>query len=55
MSDAERELALKCTAQARLGNGQFVSAATFKARFAKENGISEALLTTYIQQMLRGE
>ena len=55
MTTAERELALKATTQLRLGMGMFLREREFKAQFCKENGITEAQLTTLVKALLAGE
>ena len=55
MTTAERELALKATTQLRLGMGIFLREREFKAQFCKDNGITEAQLTTLVKALLAGE
>ena len=62
MNARERELALKATTRLQLGNIAFGPSITpqalnereFKAKFCRENGITEAELTGWVQELLGG-
>ncbi len=62
MTSYEREMAIKATSQMQLGNLTFgpgispheLTDREFKARFCKENGITEAQLTSWVTQLLDG-
>lgn len=55
MTPAERAVALRATSQAVLGNGMFTNQREFKARFCRENNITDAKLTELIRKLLAGE
>ena len=55
MTPAERNVAAKATTQAVLGNGMFMNEREFKAKFCKENNITEAKLTKLVKAYLAGE
>lgn len=52
MTNAERALALKLTTQAALGNGMFTNVREFKARFCRENNVSDAKMTSLVKELL---
>lgn len=54
MTPAERELAVKATSQAVLGNGMFMNEREFKAEFCRQNNISELRLTELVKELLAG-
>jgi len=54
MTTAERELAWKATTQALTGNGLFMNEREFKARFCKENNVTENQLTKLVKELLAG-
>jgi len=55
MTPAERAVALRATTQAVLGNGLFTNKREFKAKFCRENNITDAKLTELVRKLLAGE
>ena len=54
MTPAERALAIKATTQSVLGNGMFMNEREFKAKFCKENNVTESQLTKLVKEFLAG-
>ena len=62
MNARQRELALKATTRLQLGNIAFGASITpqaldpreFKEQFCKDNGITEAELTSWVKELLAG-
>ena len=54
MTPAERNVAVKATTQAVLGNGMFMNEREFKAEFCKEHNVTESQLTKLVKEFLAG-
>ena len=55
MTSQERQMAIKATTQRTLGNGLFMTEPEFKARFCKDNNLTEPQLTQLVKDLLAGK